>query len=114
MGGIGLVHLGTQASLDREVAIKTVRPDKRSFNATVKLLQEAWIAGPLQQPNIVLTYDIGVGGEGEPLTVQERIEARLLGTPRAGSARVSSPDRRSAARTYSATSGPAGRSSRGP
>ena len=77
MGGMGVVHLGTQASLDREVAIKAVRPDKRSPDATVKLLQEAWIAGTLQHPNIVPIYDIGVSGEGEPLIVQQRIE----GTP---------------------------------
>ncbi|MCO4772441.1 MAG: serine/threonine protein kinase [Deltaproteobacteria bacterium] len=74
MGGMGVVHRGTQASLDREVAIKAVRPDKRSDDTTVKLLQEAWIAGTLQHPNIVPIYDIAVGGEGEPLIVQQRIE----------------------------------------
>ncbi len=77
MGGMGVVHRGTQASLDREVAIKSVRPEMRAPDTTMKLLQEAWIGGRLQHPNIVPTYDIGVGGTGEPLIVQQRVD----GTP---------------------------------
>jgi len=74
IGGMGVVHRGTQASLAREVAIKSVRPEMRSPDTTVKLLQEAWIGGRLQHPNIVPTYDIGVGAAGEPLIVQQRVD----------------------------------------
>lgn len=73
-GGMGIVHRGRQASLDREVAVKGVRPDKRSADATLKLLQEAWIAGNLEHPNIIPIYDIGVDDRGEPLIVQKRVE----------------------------------------
>ena len=73
-GGMGVVRRGVQSSLDREVAVKAVRPDKISDETTVKLLQEAWIAGTLQHPNIVPVYDIAVGGEGQPMIVQQRIE----------------------------------------
>jgi len=79
MGGMGVVHRGTQASLGREVAIKAVRPDRRTDDSTVKLLQEAWIAGTLGHPNIVPVYDIGLGADGEPLIVQQRVEGRPWG-----------------------------------
>ncbi|MCO4772122.1 MAG: serine/threonine protein kinase, partial [Deltaproteobacteria bacterium] len=85
MGGMGVVHRGTQAALGREVAVKAVRPDKRTRDSTAKLLQEAFIAGTLEHPNIVPVYDIGVGGEGQPLIVQQRVEglawSDLVGDP---------------------------------
>ncbi len=74
MGGMGVVHRGVQASLDRQVAVKAVRPDRRSEDATVKLLQEAWVAATLEHPNIIPIYDIGTGATGEPLIVQQRVE----------------------------------------
>ncbi len=74
MGGMGVVHEGTQVSLDRSVAVKSVRPDKKTPGSTLKLLQEAWIAGRLEHPNIVPVYDIGADAQGEPLIVQQRVE----------------------------------------
>ncbi len=73
MGGMGIVHEGTQTSLDRSVAVKSVRPDKKTPSTTLKLLQEAWIAGRLEHPNIVPVYDIGADASGEPLIVQQRV-----------------------------------------
>lgn len=73
MGGMGVVRRGVQAVLDREVAVKAVRPDKRSEQATVSLLQEAYVSGALEHPNIVPVYDIGADDRGEPLIVQQKI-----------------------------------------
>jgi len=73
MGGMGVVHRGVQAVLDREVAVKAVRPDKRSRQATVSLMQEAYVSGALEHPNIVPVYDIGADPSGEPLIVQQKI-----------------------------------------
>ena len=80
MGGMGVVHVGTQASLDRSVAVKSVRPDLRDPVNTLKLLQEAWIAGRLEHPNIVPVYDIGADPSGEPLIVLQKIEGQSWDT----------------------------------
>lgn len=73
-GGMGAVHAGRQVALDREVAIK--RPlDRRAGSVGVqqKLLQEAWIAGALEHPNILPIYDIEVAARDEPRIVMKRI-----------------------------------------
>ena len=72
-GGMGVVHLGRQHSVDREVAIKTVRtPDSPSD----LLLEEAYLMGQLEHPNIVPIHDITVSDDGRPQVVLKRIEGR--------------------------------------
>ena len=81
-GGRGIVHLAEQRSLGREVAVKALRPDLRKPGPTLELLQEAWIAGRLEHPNIIPVYDIDAAEDGSPLIVLKRIEgepwSRLL------------------------------------
>jgi serine/threonine-protein kinase len=73
-GGMGIVRLGKQVALDREVAIKELTAKRRGDERSVlKLLQEAWVAGSLEHPNIVPIYDIEVRS-GEPRIVMKRIE----------------------------------------
>ena len=59
-GGMGEVYLGTQISLNREVAIKVLRPDLVA-NATYlrRFEVEAWSAAKLNHPNIVHIYLLG-------------------------------------------------------
>jgi serine/threonine-protein kinase len=82
-GGMGIVRSGTQTSLDRQVAIKTLRADHRAGGEALKLLQEAWVTGSLEHPNIVPIYDLGLDDTGAPVIVLKRIAgtdwARLLG-----------------------------------
>jgi serine/threonine-protein kinase len=73
-GGMGLVRLGTQTSLGRKVAVKTLRPDALSPAATAKLLREAWVTGALEHPNVVPVYDVALDASGAPLVVMKRIE----------------------------------------
>lgn len=73
-GGMGVVHLATQTSVGREVAVKSVRPARRGPGPTLKLLQEAWTAGRLEHPNIIPIYDIAAEKDGTPLIVLKRIE----------------------------------------
>ncbi|MCA9685173.1 MAG: serine/threonine protein kinase, partial [Myxococcales bacterium] len=88
-GGRGVVRLARQTALGREVAIKALRPALRvgpgQQGPTLELLQEAWIAGRLEHPNIVPVYDIAAGDDGGPLIVLKRIEgeswAKLLADP---------------------------------
>ncbi len=73
-GGMGIVHLAEQVALGRQVAVKALRPDKKSDTATMDLLREAWVTGGLEHPNVVPVYDIRLDTDGSPLVVLKRIE----------------------------------------
>jgi serine/threonine-protein kinase len=73
-GGMGIVRLGVQLALGRNVAVKTLRDDRRSDEATLDLLHEAWITGSLEHPNVVPVYDITLDESGTPVIVLKRIE----------------------------------------
>lgn len=72
-GGMGLVELAEQISLGRDVAVKKVRPDARSEEATLVLLREGWTTGILEHPNIVPIHTLGRDEDGEPIIVMKRI-----------------------------------------
>jgi serine/threonine-protein kinase len=73
-GGMGIVRLGTQRALGRDVAVKSIKPEAKSDTATLKLLREAWITGALEHPNVVPVYDIDLGKDGDPHIVLKKIE----------------------------------------
>ncbi len=59
-GGMGVVYRAHQASLDREVALKTLRPDLRgSPRARADFVAEARATGDLEHPNIVPVHALG-------------------------------------------------------
>lgn len=72
-GGMGMIQLAEQAPLDRLVAVKTPLkgPDEAAVHA---LLQEAYITGLVEHPNVVPIYTLGKSESGEPLIVMKRIE----------------------------------------
>ena len=72
-GGMGVVWLARQRSLDRFVAIKRVRDDAPA-HADEALLREGRYMGSLEHPNIVPVHALGVDGDGRPLLVMKRIE----------------------------------------
>jgi serine/threonine-protein kinase len=72
-GGMGIVRHGTQVSLGRSVAVKTLRPDQPD-ESTMLLLREAWVTGALEHPNVVPVYDVGLDDDGKPIIVLKRIE----------------------------------------
>lgn len=78
-GGMGVVYLATQLALGRKVALKTVRDEATSDRSVTKLLQEAWLTGALEHPNIVPVYDVALDAKGNPLMVLKRIEGRTWG-----------------------------------
>jgi serine/threonine-protein kinase len=82
-GGMGVVQLGHQRSLQREVAVKRLRaPEQRgdsdAEHATSLLLREARITGALEHPNVVPIHLLTEDEGGEPLIVMKRIEGRPL------------------------------------
>ncbi len=60
-GGMGELYAAYDAQLDRKVAIKLVRPDKRGgADAGQRLVREAQAAARLSHPNVVHVYESGV------------------------------------------------------
>ncbi len=84
-GGMGLVLSAKQADLGRNVAVKTLRPEMATGQAVVAMLQEAWVTGTLEHPNIVPVYYVDSDEDGRPLIVLKRIEgtvwSELIGDP---------------------------------
>lgn len=79
-GGMATIWRAVDEQLDREVAVKLLRPQFSSdpgFAARFKL--EARSAGGLSHPNIVSVYDYGTDGQdGEQYIVMELVEGRDL------------------------------------
>ncbi|MEM9068465.1 MAG: protein kinase [Myxococcota bacterium] len=75
-GGMGIVHLAAQRTLGRDVAIKTLKPEHQSEHAMMRLLQEAWVTGTLEHPNVVPVYDIDRDAQGFPRIVLKKIEGQ--------------------------------------
>ncbi|MFK7990533.1 MAG: serine/threonine-protein kinase [Sandaracinaceae bacterium] len=80
-GGMGVVRLGTQRALGRQVAVKTLKAELAADSAsTLKLLREAWVTGRLEHPNVVPVYDIALDAAGCPQIVLKKIEGAEWGT----------------------------------
>jgi serine/threonine-protein kinase len=75
-GGMGVVRLATQRTLGRKVAVKLLRPGPVDEPDALRLLQEAWVTGAVEHPNIVPIHDVALGEGGGPLVVFKRIEGR--------------------------------------
>jgi serine/threonine-protein kinase len=78
-GGMGVVHLATQATLGRHIAVKTIRAGAVTEDATLRILREAWVTGALEHPNVVPIYDVGVDAAGAPVILMKRIEGQEWG-----------------------------------
>ena len=80
-GGLGEVYLAYDTQLDREVALKRVRPQE-SGEAGSKVLasdlvREAKTLSALQHPNVVTIYDVGSDDQG-PFVVMEYLKGDTL------------------------------------
>ena len=82
-GGMAVVDRAHEGSLQRDVALKRLRPELRGRGAAIKgFLREAQIMGQLDHPNVVPVHALGRDDEGvfftmklvEGQTVQELIE----------------------------------------
>jgi serine/threonine-protein kinase len=82
-GGMGRVYRGFQRSLEREVAIKVIRPDLPDAEAAVaRFLVEARVTSQLRHPNIVSILDFGCcepGSVAQSFLVMELLRGPDLG-----------------------------------
>jgi serine/threonine protein kinase len=85
-GGMGQVFLARQHSLDRQVAVKAIKPSQVGEYAQLAMLHEARIAGALEHPNVVPIHSLSQDADGLPLLVMKRIDGTswkdLLKNPR--------------------------------
>jgi hypothetical protein len=77
-GGMGVVYLARQKSLDRLVAVKVLRPGELAFGPMVRrFLDEAKHLARLRHPNLVSVHEVGEAG-GEPYFSMDFIEGESL------------------------------------
>src|SRR5262245_61791767 len=65
-GGMGIVWLATQRTLDRPVALKTLRPEQATAPSEAKFEAEAIVTGRLEHPSIPPVHDYGRDDHGRP------------------------------------------------
>ena len=58
-GGMGVVYMGRDPLLERDVAIKVITPDLLSAEAEERFKREARVVAKMDHPAIVSVYDIG-------------------------------------------------------
>ncbi len=73
-GGMGQVALAEQRSLQRQVAIKSLKPEEQRRSAADALIHEGRILGALAHPNVVPIHALGVDDTDRPVLVLKRIE----------------------------------------
>jgi tRNA A-37 threonylcarbamoyl transferase component Bud32 len=79
MGSVARVYRGYQAGIDRDVAVKVLRPDlTRDSAAIARFEREARVAGRLEHPNVVRVYSVGALPSGEPFIVMEFLDGLSL------------------------------------
>ncbi|MGC3966394.1 MAG: serine/threonine-protein kinase [Pirellulales bacterium] len=77
-GGMGVVYTARQASIDRTVAVKMLKPGMSgNRDLQQKFLAEAVVTGDLDHPNIVPMYDLGKNEAGDLFYAMKRVQ----GTP---------------------------------
>ena len=78
-GGMGAVWRARSIALDIDVAIKVVRRDAATPDASERLLREARATASIGHPAIVRIFDFGVTEADEPYLVMELLEGESLG-----------------------------------
>ena len=74
-GGMGVVRVGLQTTLRRQVAVKRALGAARSEGdgALLSFLREAWIGAQLEHPNILPVHEL-CSDRGHPQLVMKRVE----------------------------------------
>ena len=77
-GGMGVIYLAREITLDRAVAIKTILPGSDGPLAARRFLDEARITARLPHPGIPPVYAIGALPDGRPFMAMKLIRGRAL------------------------------------
>jgi len=77
-GGMGIVHAGVHALLDKPVAIKILSDHSSESQLVRRFIQEARLVNRIGHPNIIDIFAYGVLPDGRPYHVMERHPGRSL------------------------------------
>src|SRR5205823_13362895 len=78
-GGLGQVSVALDAELNREVALKEIRPERADDpGSRARFLLEAEITGRLEHPGIVPVYGLGHDAQGHPFYAMRLIKGQSL------------------------------------
>ena len=97
-GAMGVVYAARDQRLQRDVAIKVLRPDLVvGARMDARLAREAEVLAKIRHPNVVTVHDRGRAGDGRTFLVLERLQgctlAEVLRGEAAPGARLSSASR---------------------
>jgi len=80
MGGIGSVYQAYDSTLERTVAVKTLRSDLAGNQAAADLLlREARTAGLIDHPGVIPIHELGWRDDGTPYYAMKLVRGRTLG-----------------------------------
>src|SRR5437773_655418 len=77
-GGMGVVVLARQVSLDRLVAVKVIRPELHTAIATERFQREAKTLAHVSHPNIVPVYEVDETPDGLPYYTMQYLEGETV------------------------------------
>ena len=77
-GGMGEIRLAHDVRIERDVAVKLMRPDMRDDASMMRFYREARIQGRLDHPAIPPVHDLGVDDHGTPYFVMKRLTGTTL------------------------------------
>ncbi len=78
-GGIGIVYRGRDRDLNRDIALKVLRPEfAEREDVVARFIEEAQVGGQLQHPGIVPVYGLGLQSDGRPSFSMKLIKGRTL------------------------------------
>jgi eukaryotic-like serine/threonine-protein kinase len=78
-GGLGEVYLAHNSELNRDVALKFVKPDRsHDPDSLRRFLQEAEVTGRLEHPGVVPIYALGTDTHGSPCYAMRFIHGETL------------------------------------
>ena len=75
-GGMGVVRAAIQRSLGRQVAVKAPMAEDPPAHVVRALLQEAFVTGILDHPNVLPIHDVVFDARGRPQIVMKRVEGQ--------------------------------------
>ena len=77
-GGMGVVWLARDRNLGRDVALKTIPPDRMNSKRLARFVSEARITAQLEHPAIVPLHDLFISGSGDVYYSMKRVQGRSL------------------------------------
>jgi formylglycine-generating enzyme required for sulfatase activity len=77
-GGLGLVFRARDQALDRELALKEIRPDRDDGPARARFAREARLTCRLEHPGVVPVHGLGCHSDGRPFYVMRLIRGETL------------------------------------